>query len=230
MFVHNPTSSIIIIVVIKNFTDCQYLLGCREARATAHPRAPIVNMHCTTFALNYIAFHCITKLVSTAIKCNQYTPIVNMHCTTFALSYNALHYIYNLLQLYSAALHFTPKHTKLLFCWQKAEHFDTGTAGGAGDKFQVCPEYALALCIMHYALHWTKIHCSITLWWNAICTMHTIAPFCVFYLSLNCTKTHYTVVKWNREYALATQTWSISLLLIIFISELLKLFVTILLP
>ena len=132
MFVHNPTSSIIIIVVIKNCTDCQYLLGCTEARATAHPRAPIVNMHCTTFALNYIAFHCKKNLASTAIKCNQYTPIVNMHCTTFALSCNALHYIYNLLQLYSAALNF---------------------AGFRYNRIQCQTPPCTAIVNMHYALH-----------------------------------------------------------------------------
>ena len=101
MFVHNPTSSIIIIVVIKNFTDCQYLLGCTEARATAHPRAPIVNMHCATFALNYIAFHCTTKnwspQRSNAINTLQSWICIAlhlhwaiMHCTTFTIYYNCI--------------------------------------------------------------------------------------------------------------------------------------------
>ena len=90
-------------------------------------------LHNICIELYCISFH-NKKLVSTAIKCNQYTPIVNMHCTTFALSYNALHYIYNLLQLYSAALNF---------------------AGFRYNRIQCQTPPCTAIVNMHYALHWT---------------------------------------------------------------------------
>ena len=81
------------------------------------------DVHCST---KFHIWHSFTHSIKPNLTQTQYTPPLGNIGEQFFDIKNTKFMI------------FTPKHTNSHFFWHQPENFDTSTAGGAGDKYEVC--------------------------------------------------------------------------------------------